>query len=79
VFSWDKPGVGASTGNWLHQSMSDRADETLSAINALWQVPGDGQRPVAAQIRFVLSGRNAYEGKVLDSVTDWIVEVSTAS
>jgi hypothetical protein len=25
VFSWDKPGVGESTGNWLAQTMSDRA------------------------------------------------------
>ncbi|WP_431355862.1 alpha/beta hydrolase, partial [Bacillus safensis] len=23
--SWDKPGVGESEGNWLHQSMDDRA------------------------------------------------------
>ncbi|GAA6176359.1 CocE/NonD family hydrolase [Sulfitobacter pacificus] len=46
VFSWDKPGVGTSTGNWLRQSMNDRADETLAAIEALRQLPGVGQRPI---------------------------------
>lgn len=46
VFSWDKPGVGASTGNWLHQSMTDRADETAAAVAALGQLPGIGQRSI---------------------------------
>ncbi|WP_187430921.1 hypothetical protein ROLI_033060 [Roseobacter fucihabitans] len=46
VFSWDKPGVGASTGNWLHQSMQDRADETLAAVAALRQVSGFEQRRI---------------------------------
>jgi uncharacterized protein len=35
VFSWDKPGVGASQGNWLHQSMSDRAREATAALDAV--------------------------------------------
>lgn len=35
VASWDKPGVGASGGNWLHQSMSDRTDETRSVLQLL--------------------------------------------
>lgn len=30
--SLSKPGVGTSEGNWLDQSMDDRADETLAAI-----------------------------------------------
>lgn len=34
-FSWDKKGVGASGGNWLDQSMSERADEALAAMEAL--------------------------------------------
>ncbi len=33
--SWDKPGLGSSTGNWLDQSMQNRADEALAAIAAL--------------------------------------------
>lgn len=35
VFSWDKAGVGDSTGNWLHQTMDDRADEAIAAANAI--------------------------------------------
>ncbi len=34
-FSYDKPGVGKSEGNWLNQSMSDRAEEVLQAIPAI--------------------------------------------
>ncbi|WP_084264368.1 alpha/beta hydrolase family protein [Actinomadura macra] len=30
--SWNKPGVDGAPGNWLHQSMQDRADETVAAI-----------------------------------------------
>ncbi|MDI9244199.1 alpha/beta hydrolase [Marinobacter sp. CHS3-4] len=33
IFSWDKPNVGNSTGNWLEQSMADRQSEVLTAIN----------------------------------------------
>ncbi len=33
TMSWDKKGIGLSTGNWLSQSMSDRATEVIDAIN----------------------------------------------
>tara|TARA_R110002049_G_scaffold10127_2_gene50231 strand:+ start:22656 stop:23711 length:1056 start_codon:yes stop_codon:yes gene_type:complete len=46
VFSWDKPGVGASTGNWLHQSMTDRANETVAALTAVRQVAGFQDRTI---------------------------------
>jgi pimeloyl-ACP methyl ester carboxylesterase len=32
IFSWDKPNVGNSSGNWLDQSMVDRQFEVLAAI-----------------------------------------------
>lgn len=32
IFSWDKPNVNNSTGNWLNQSMQDRQALVLSAI-----------------------------------------------
>lgn len=35
VFTWDKAGVGQSTGNWLNQTMEDRADEALAAFQAI--------------------------------------------
>ncbi|WP_430475163.1 alpha/beta hydrolase family protein [Thalassospira lucentensis] len=31
IYSWDKPGIEQSSGNWLDQSMSDRASEALAA------------------------------------------------
>lgn len=33
TLSWDKPGVGESSGNWLHQSMDDRAAQTSAVID----------------------------------------------
>jgi pimeloyl-ACP methyl ester carboxylesterase len=39
VFSWDKPGIGKSTGNWLNQTMNDRADEALAAFQAVSAQP----------------------------------------
>ncbi|WP_404384035.1 alpha/beta hydrolase [Caenispirillum salinarum] len=35
VVAWDKPGTGGSAGNWLDQSMDDRAAETRAALAAL--------------------------------------------
>lgn len=35
VASWDKPGFDASQGNWLRQTMEDRADETRGALERL--------------------------------------------
>ena len=34
-FSWDKVGVGNSQGDWQSQSMDDRAEETVAAIEML--------------------------------------------
>ncbi|MGH1444886.1 MAG: alpha/beta hydrolase [Cognatishimia sp.] len=35
VASWDKPGIGQSGGNWLDQSMEDRATELRAALDEL--------------------------------------------
>lgn len=35
VFSWDKPGVGQSDGDWLAQSMADRTEEAVAAFKYL--------------------------------------------
>ena len=42
--SWDKPGVGGSTGNWLDQTMGDRANTRLANNNA----PDELRRSVLA-------------------------------
>lgn len=46
VFSWDKQGIGESKGNWLDQSMQDRAEETAAAVAALRTVPGIDSRRI---------------------------------
>lgn len=35
VYSWDKPGIGASSGDWLAQSMPDRSEEARAAWAAV--------------------------------------------
>lgn len=40
VFTWDKPGVGRSAGNWLDQSMQDRAAEAMAAYLRVRSEPG---------------------------------------
>ncbi|OAZ10471.1 hypothetical protein TH4_09610 [Thalassospira tepidiphila MCCC 1A03514] len=45
IYSWDKAGVGESTGNWLSQSMNDRADEAVAAYEAIKTAhPGSRQQ-----------------------------------
>lgn len=38
-FSWDKPGIGLSQGNWFEQSIGDRASEVIAAHRRLQQHP----------------------------------------
>ncbi|AWX99864.1 hypothetical protein A8139_07545 [Marinomonas primoryensis] len=33
IFSWNKPGIAGSGGNWLNQTMGDRQAEVLAAID----------------------------------------------
>ncbi|MFJ3933880.1 alpha/beta hydrolase family protein [Streptomyces sp. NPDC090029] len=39
VLAYDKPGVGNSDGDWLRQTFSDRASETLTAVRILADRP----------------------------------------
>ncbi|MGX1884995.1 alpha/beta hydrolase family protein [Streptomyces sp. NPDC055287] len=56
--SLSKPGVGGSSGNWLHQSMDDRADEIMAAIAWARQRPAIDSRRIglwgASQAGWVL-------------------------
>ncbi|WP_428687880.1 alpha/beta hydrolase family protein [Roseibium sp.] len=40
VYSWDKPGIGESGGNWLSFSMDDRARLAATALATVKQQPG---------------------------------------
>ena len=46
--SWDKAGVGQSSGNWLGQTMQDRADEAVQALQLLKQNPSIIQDKIGA-------------------------------
>ncbi|MDG4719377.1 MULTISPECIES: alpha/beta hydrolase family protein [Thalassospira] len=35
IYSWDKAGIGYSSGNWLDQSMKDRATEAVAALDMI--------------------------------------------
>ncbi len=43
VLSWDKPGIGESTGHWTNMTLFDRADEALTALS--WLRAQDGIDP----------------------------------
>ncbi len=68
TLSWSKPGVGASTGNWLDQSMNDRAAEVNAAIDwALSQSDIPTQRIVlwgASQAGWVMPQVMASRGDI---------------
>ena len=46
MYSWDKAGVGDSSGDWLQQSMSDRATETIAAMKAVQAATKDFGNPI---------------------------------
>ncbi|BAL88302.1 putative X-Pro dipeptidyl-peptidase [Actinoplanes missouriensis 431] len=58
TLAWSKPGVGASTGDWLRQSMDDRAAEASAAIDWARRQPGVPSGPLvlwgASQAGWVL-------------------------
>jgi len=39
VFTWDKPGIGQSNGDWLKQAMKDRSNEVLTAYKKIKSLP----------------------------------------
>ena len=46
VLSHDKPGCGGSPGDWMTQSLTDRAQESLAAVHVLRAHPSVDRRPV---------------------------------
>ncbi|WP_088511603.1 alpha/beta hydrolase family protein [Burkholderia ubonensis] len=44
VFTWDKQGIGSSGGDWLAQSMQDRATETIAAMARVRAAAGPAPR-----------------------------------
>ncbi|MFE6527120.1 alpha/beta hydrolase family protein [Streptomyces sp. NPDC057794] len=75
--SFSKPGVAGSGGDWLEQSMDDRADETLAAVAWARGRPGiDGRRIGlwgASQAGWVLPKVAAKDGRL-----QFVIAVSPA-
>lgn len=77
TLSWSKPGIAGSTGNWLDQSMEDRAAEVSAAID--WAL----SEPQVPSSRIVLWGASQ-AGWVVPKVVgarddiDAVVAVGTA-
>ncbi|MDF3831572.1 alpha/beta hydrolase [Cupriavidus basilensis] len=44
VFTWDKAGIDQSSGDWLAQSMQDRADEAVVAMTRVRQAIGPNHK-----------------------------------
>jgi len=44
--SWDKPGVGGSSGDWMKQTMQERAAEVSAAVDYLRSFPGLRETPI---------------------------------
>lgn len=66
VYTWDKPGIGASTGDWLGQSMQDRSEEARAAWAAVAQTLPQARGRIGflgfSQAGWVLPALAAQEG-----------------
>lgn len=81
TLSWSKPGVGGSTGNWLDQSMQDRAAEVNAAIDwarAQSDIPADrivlwGASQAGWVIPAVVASRDDIDGMVMvGTAINWL-------
>lgn len=81
TLSWSKPGIGGSDGDWLSQSMDDRADEVSAALD--WaarsdDVPTDiiilwGASQAGWVLPKVISARDDIDGAVaVGTAINWL-------
>lgn len=75
--SWDKPGVGGSEGNWLHQSMDDRAAEVTAAV-AFLRARDDVDPRRIGLIGFSQAGWVLPKVAVADPTIAFVISVSGA-
>jgi pimeloyl-ACP methyl ester carboxylesterase len=75
VFTYDKPGSGASTGHWTRQSMADRAHETLAAVETV-----GGHPEVRADAVALLGGsQGGWVAPLAASTADTVAAVVTVA
>lgn len=77
VATWDKPGVGRSTGDWLEQSMMDRTEEVLRVVDHLRQ-SGDIDGSQIGLIGFSQAGWVMPPAMVADPELTFMISVSPA-
>lgn len=75
--SWDKKGVNQSTGNWLDQSMTDRALECIAAISYAKEELGFTQSPIGL-MGFSQAGWVIPKVAALSDAPDFMIMVSPA-
>ncbi len=75
--SLDKKGTGQSTGNWLNQSMDDRAKETIAALEYAKSNLGFNNSPIGL-IGFSQAGWVMPKVATLSDYPDFIISVSGA-
>lgn len=73
--AYDKPGSGASTGDWTRQTLTDRAEETAAAVHAL-----HGRDDVLAGAVALLGGsQGGWVAQLVPSLADGVAAVVTVS
>jgi hypothetical protein len=75
--SWDKKGIGQSTGKWLNQSMEDRAKEVIAAIEFI-QADANFDFSTIGLIGFSQAGWVMPKVATLSDFPDFIISVSGA-
>ncbi|MEV6812385.1 alpha/beta fold hydrolase [Micromonospora sp. NPDC051296] len=73
--AYDKPGSGASTGDWTRQTLADRAEETVAAVRALRI--RDDVRPDA--IALVGGSQGGWVAPLAATMDDTVAAVVTVS
>lgn len=74
-YSYDKPGIGLSSGNWLDQTMSDRAIEVMACMDMLQSMEGIEEIGVFAMSQ---GGWVVSEMALLDASYEFVIVISGA-
>lgn len=77
VFSWDKPGVGNSSGLWLSQSMDERVQLSLKALKTLREVD-NFHNPTIGFVGFSQAGWVLPKISIQEGTADFYVLIGAA-
>jgi len=77
TLSWDKKGVEGSSGNWLEQTMLNRAEEIVSAIDAI-KLKNEYSFSSIGLIGFSQAGWVLPKVSLISEYPDYVISVSSA-